>query len=168
MELTSPFTSGFQAVTVKGEVALKLKMLFRVMVLPCEVTWVNLPTAYMVLPHCTSCRIIWSCEPVGTRCGVPGAGVGDTELAVTAAARVLEAAARADEPGPVMATAAVHAATVDRPYSGQRLNPRIYPSIQRIIAARAWREPCPNSGHSVHWVILGVICSKHTHELPFL
>src|SRR5215471_11931891 len=126
MELTSPFTSGFQAVTLKGKVALKLKTLFRVMVLPCEVTWVNLPTAYMVLPHCTSCRIIWSCVPVGTRCGVPAAGVGDTEPAVTAAC-VLEGAARADEPGPVMAMATVHAATAAMPYNGQRLNPRIIP-----------------------------------------
>src|SRR5215831_8945590 len=124
MELTSPFTSGFQAVTLKGKVALKLKTLFRVMMLPCEVTWVNLPTAYMVLPHCTSCRIIWSCEPVGTRCGVPAAGVGDTELAVTVAACVPEGAARADEPSPVMAMAA---AAADMPYSGQRLNPRIIP-----------------------------------------
>src|SRR5215472_4520514 len=123
MELTSPFTSGFQAV------ALKRKTLFRVMVLPCEVTWVNLPTAYMVLPHCTSCRIIWSCEPVGTRCGVPAAGVGDTEPAVTAATVLagLEGAARADVPGAAMVMATVHAATADMPYSGQRLNPRIIP-----------------------------------------
>src|SRR5215472_13305725 len=129
MELTSPFTFGAQPVTVKGKVALKLTMLFRVMVIPWETSWVNLPTAYMVSPHCTSCRITWSCEPVGTRCGVPDAGVGDTGLAVTVAARVegLEGAARADEPGPVMTMVTVHAATADRPYSGQRLNPRIYP-----------------------------------------
>ena len=54
-------------------------MLLRVyVVLPlmiCE----NEPTAYIVLPHCTSWRICWmGLLALDFRCGVPLAGVADT------------------------------------------------------------------------------------------
>ena len=60
MELTIPFAFGSQDVTVYGLVALKLNTLFRVYVVPFHVIVLNVPTAYMVLPHCTSCRTCWN------------------------------------------------------------------------------------------------------------
>jgi hypothetical protein len=77
IELTTPLTFGFHEVTVYGAVALKLKMLFRVYVVLNRLIVVKEPTAYIVLPHCTSCLTFWG-EPVLASCGVPLAGVADT------------------------------------------------------------------------------------------
>ena len=74
MPLTIPFTSGFQEVIVYGLDALKLNTLLRGKVVPaCEIA-VNVPTAYMVLPHCAICRTC-SVVPVLASCGVLYAGV---------------------------------------------------------------------------------------------
>jgi hypothetical protein len=65
---------------VNGEVAWKLKMLVRVYAgpeAPCSIL-VKLPTAYMMPPHCTSYRTC-SVVPFGYSCGVPLAGVEDTD-----------------------------------------------------------------------------------------
>src|SRR5215469_5520372 len=77
MELTSPLTLGSHGVTANGAVALKLKALFRVNVPLDPLIWVKVPTAYMVVPHCTSWRIC-SVTPVATSVGVPATGVEDT------------------------------------------------------------------------------------------
>src|SRR6516165_1249927 len=48
----------------------------------------NLPTAYMTFPHCTSWLIMFSGLVFFSRCGVPLAGFGDTgPVAATDAAR---------------------------------------------------------------------------------
>src|SRR5215472_16669752 len=74
MELTTPLTFGFHAVTVYGATALKLKMLLRANVIPfCSID-LKLPTAYMTWPHWTSLRTC-SAVPVVASCGVPLAGV---------------------------------------------------------------------------------------------
>lgn len=39
---------------------------------------VKVPTAYIVLPHCTICRICWTGLVIGSRCGVFVTGVADT------------------------------------------------------------------------------------------
>ena len=57
IELTSPLTAGAQDVIVYGAMALKLNTLVRGIVLPPWVTWLKLPTAYIVSPHWTICRI---------------------------------------------------------------------------------------------------------------
>src|ERR1700753_2582732 len=59
IEFTVPLTAGAQLVRVNGAVALKLKMLLRVIVAPFWVRVVTFPTAYMVEPHGTSWRITW-------------------------------------------------------------------------------------------------------------
>jgi hypothetical protein len=68
MELTSPLTSGFQRDTLYGGVAWKLKTLFlvRMTVLPddAELMAEKVPTAYIIEPHCTSCRTC-STRPFG-------------------------------------------------------------------------------------------------------
>ena len=51
MEFTSPLTFGSHVDILYGALALKLNALFRVNVWPFKVTWLNLPTAYMVPPH---------------------------------------------------------------------------------------------------------------------
>ena len=79
MELTSPFTPGRQLVTAYGAVALKLNALRRLKTRPPWLILVKLPTAYIRLPHCTNfltCSIFRSAES----CGVPSAGLGDTDL----------------------------------------------------------------------------------------
>src|SRR5260370_33796613 len=78
MESTMPFTSGSQVVILYGEVALKLKMLFLKVVVPPWLSWVKVPTAYMVLPHCTSWRTCSAVVPLLASAGVPLAGAGDT------------------------------------------------------------------------------------------
>src|SRR6266567_1807144 len=86
MVLTLPLTFGFHDVTLYGAVALKLNALCRLKVVPPCWIDVKLPTAYMVPPHCTSCRTC-SVVPVGASAGVPLAGCVDTgPLAATAAA----------------------------------------------------------------------------------
>ena len=76
MPLTIPFTLGFQEVIVYGFDALKLNTLLREKVVPaCEIA-VNVPTAYMVFPHCAICRTC-SVVPVLASCGVLYAGVVD-------------------------------------------------------------------------------------------
>jgi len=60
-----------------GAVALKLKTPFLEYVVPFQLIAVNLPTAYMVPPHCTICRTC-SVVPVGASVGVPLAGTGET------------------------------------------------------------------------------------------
>src|SRR6516164_7467091 len=74
---TIPLVSGFHDVIVYGAFALKLKALFRAKVWPFQVICEKLPTAYMVLPHCTICRI-FSFPVVGFSAGVPLAGVAET------------------------------------------------------------------------------------------
>jgi hypothetical protein len=77
MPLTIPLTFGFHEVTVYGFVALKLNTLFRAYVVPFQLIAVNVPTAYIVLPHCASFRTC-SVVPVFDSWGVPEAGVADT------------------------------------------------------------------------------------------
>src|SRR5215831_11693577 len=97
MVLTWPLTFGSQDVIVYFPVAAKLKMLFLVYTTPAWLIWVNRPTAYMVPPHCTSCRITSSVVPVLLSCGVPRAASADTPPDATRLARrpALPAAARA-------------------------------------------------------------------------
>ena len=58
----------------------------------------KVPTAYMVLPHCTSC-LICSVVPVGASCGVPVTGVEDTgPVALAAAVEASRDAAAATTP----------------------------------------------------------------------
>ena len=57
IELTIPLTAGAQDVIVYGAVALKLNTLVRENVLPPWTTELKLPTANIVSPHCTICRI---------------------------------------------------------------------------------------------------------------
>src|SRR5689334_13538387 len=71
---TSPLTSGFQLLMVNGAVARKLKALFLVNVRPCQLTWLNWPTAYIREPHCTSCLTCSTLEVSGGKAGVPRAG----------------------------------------------------------------------------------------------
>ena len=78
MELTVPLTFGFHEDTVNGLVALKLNALSRVMLVPFRLIVVKVPTAYMVLPHCTSCRTCSVVPVYDPSCGVPLAGVEDT------------------------------------------------------------------------------------------
>jgi hypothetical protein len=78
MEFTVPLTLGVHDVIVYGAVALKLKTLSRGYVTPDWLISVKVPTANMVPPHWTSCRIC-SVLPVGASAGVPVAGTGDTE-----------------------------------------------------------------------------------------
>src|SRR3954470_19364390 len=54
---------------------------------------VNDPTAYIVLPHWTSCRTRWVCPARFTSAGVPAAGVPDTGPVGAAAAGTASTAA---------------------------------------------------------------------------
>jgi hypothetical protein len=75
--LTLPFTFGFHDETAYGDVALKLKALFRVTVVLNLLIEVKDPTAYIVPPHWASLRTC-SVVPVVASCGVPEAGVAET------------------------------------------------------------------------------------------
>src|ERR1022692_342199 len=100
------------------------------MVLLCLIE-VNVPTAYMVVPHCTSCRTC-SVVPVAFSCGV-GAGVLDTGPAVPAA--------RADV-APTMHTAAAAAITPAR-----RVSHHLRPCMTHPLPARLipdYRETHPD------------------------
>ncbi len=81
IELTSPLTLGAQEVSWNGAVALKLKAFVLVTVAVAvpfhPLIKVKVPTANMVLPHCTSWRI-WSVAPSATSVGVRATGAGDT------------------------------------------------------------------------------------------
>src|ERR1022692_3481151 len=101
MELTTPLTFGFQVVIAYGAVALKLNALLRAYTVVLYLIEVKLPTAYMMPPHCTSCRTC-SVVPVGFNCGVaPG---------------LVDTAADADAANPVRHTAAAAATTPARRY----------------------------------------------------
>ena len=64
MEFTSPLGPGFQLDTVNGGAARKLNALCRTYLWPpCLMLW-NLPTAYIMSPHLTSCLICSVC-PLG-------------------------------------------------------------------------------------------------------
>src|SRR6516165_11144009 len=76
MVSTVPLTFGSHEVTAYGAVALKLNALFLGLVVVPDLIEVNVPTAYMVPPHCTSWRTC-SVVPVSASVGVPLAGVGD-------------------------------------------------------------------------------------------
>src|SRR6266536_2643660 len=101
MELTLPLTFGFHVVIAYGEVA--LKALLRAYTTPLYLISVKEPTAYMVPPHCTSCRTCSQLMPFGYSCGV-AAGLADTEADAGAA-------------NPVTHTAAAAAATPARRHS---------------------------------------------------
>src|SRR5215468_3945465 len=74
MLFTVPLTLGFHEVIRNGAVAPKLNALFLVNVLPpCSMTE-KVPTAYMVLPHCTSWRICSVVVVLAGKWGVPAAG----------------------------------------------------------------------------------------------
>ena len=91
-----------------GAVALKLNALRRLKTLVPWLILVKLPTAYILLPHCTSC-LTCSVFPFGESCGVPLAGVDDTDLcwaarAGTAAPAKVTASEPAARPISVLAT----------------------------------------------------------------
>src|SRR6266567_808932 len=111
MVLTLPLTFGFHDVTLYGAVALKLNALCRLKVVPPCWIDVKLPTAYMVPPHCTSCRTC-SVVPVGASAGVPLAGCVDTGP--------LAASAGAASPSTLAAT--VPTTSPPLPRRAQRLN----------------------------------------------
>src|SRR5262249_28252607 len=93
-----------QLVTVNGEVAWKLKTLLRVKVLLPFLIAVNVPTAYIVPPHCTSWRICSTWLVFAGSCGKLVGGVGETTPAggapptvpACAASRPTESAAAAE------------------------------------------------------------------------
>ncbi len=51
--------------------------------------WVNLPTAYMVFPHCTSWRTLSNGVVCFSNAGVPAAGTAETGPVATTAAAAL-------------------------------------------------------------------------------
>src|ERR1700684_2286026 len=97
MPLTIPFTLGFQEVIVYGLDAPKVKPLCSGQVLPaCEIA-VNVPPAYMVLPHCAICRTC-SVVPVVASCGVLKAGVVDGGPVAAIAGTAVQAGQAASTP----------------------------------------------------------------------
>jgi hypothetical protein len=99
MPLTIPFTLGFHEVIVYGFEALKLNTLLREKVVPaCEIA-VNVPTAYMVFPHCAICRTC-SVVPVLASCGVLNAGVVDGGPVAADAGTAVQAAQAASTATP--------------------------------------------------------------------
>jgi hypothetical protein len=73
--LVLPTTLGAHDVTVYGAVALKLKMSVLAKLAVPFLIEVNVPTAYIVPPHCTSWRICSVGLDVESKCGVVVTGV---------------------------------------------------------------------------------------------
>ena len=99
----------------------------------------NLPTAYMTVPHCTIWRIMFSGLVFFSRCGVPLAGVGDTgPVAAADAARPAWAGAfgTADEAeaSPDAPVTSVTVITPAVPHKRQCAGLRIVPS--RLLLCR--------------------------------
>ena len=130
IESTSPLTPTSILDSVYGAVALKLNMPFLVWVWPAWVMVLKSPTAYIRLPHLTSCLTFWVPFPLaGVSWGVPFAGVVDTPPVAVAAPAVAAPAgvAAAYQADPAASATAI---TPARPGSRRTLRKRIISSCR--------------------------------------
>src|SRR6516225_5977582 len=113
-------------------------MLSRRYVFPPHLILVKLPTAYMVEPHCTSCRTC-SVVPVDTSEGVPETGTGDTGPVCAAPAEAPGARARRQHAVPAEFSSSDPSEVWKPPMPGAGIAPfpwKLHPEL--LSAHRSW------------------------------